>query len=123
IGGFVAKPLPRQITGEIRTLHVLGRQDTRVPAKHSLTLAARYAHSRLFVHLGGHSVPSSNVFRSVLREFLLQPKAKCRFDGMQALPVDLQLYCLWSAFLLFVLTSARRLAIRFCAQTRPEQRR
>ena len=119
IGGFPAKPLSGQrICPHIRTLHVFGRQDSRVPARCSMMLAARCADCSLFMHAGGHAVPSSKAFRSMLQDFVLQPTLQQpQTRGLHVLPFDLKFHFLCAAFMLKLGMWARRLATLRCART------
>lgn len=55
---------------EVRTLHVSGAADERVPPERTLALAACFAAPAFHAHAGGHAIPSDAAFRTALRDFV-----------------------------------------------------
>ena len=78
IGGFVPADeslalelgTHQQASIPVRSLHVLGLGDERVPPERSRVLAAVFREPVLYEHDGGHHVPGHAAFRHALKEFV-----------------------------------------------------
>lgn len=80
-GIFVSAPQSRdpnvgnpELKLEIPTLHVIGKTDAVVAPESSKSLAAGFVDPNVFLHAGGHYIPTSKEPKDAFRDFFKQLK-------------------------------------------------
>lgn len=80
-GIFVSAPQSRdpnvgnpELKLEIPTLHVIGETDAVVAPESSKSLAAGFVNPNIFLHAGGHYIPTSKEPKDAFRDFFKQLK-------------------------------------------------
>lgn len=98
IGGFCARPTAWSDdmldTSTLRSLHVIGLRDTRVPPAKSHELAGRFHNPVILTHSKGHVVPQQSSHCTDLMDFILDTSPPCAEDAQvhnsSKRPADMQ---------------------------------